>query len=239
MILYFVRHGEPDYATDHLLESGRLQAELVSNRLVKSGVDAIYSSPMGRAVETARPTAEKTGLPIEILPWAYELGHETYTTYPDGEPKSLSWVNGVHWMQPKYRTGTTETFLNLPEVAENGFIDRYTMITEGLDAVLEKHGVHRTPEGFYEYTNYTDDHVVIFCHCAMMRSMFAHLLNIPYQYVNFTLCCNFTGVTVFTFHPWKEDKLLVPRLISYGDVGHIYTDENALPFKHYSTKEAF
>ena len=240
MLLYFVRHGIPDYETDTLLPEGKLQAELVSERMIKSGVDVIYSSPMGRARETAQPTAEKTGLPVNILPWAYELGPETYTTLPDGEKTAISWINGTYWMQPAFRNGTPEDFLKLDLVKDTGFPDRYRMITEGLDELLLQHGYRRNANGFYDIVKPSDEHIALFCHCAMMRVMFSHLTNIPYQYLNFTLVSNFTGVTVFSFEPWEtEDRELVPRLISYGDVGHIYTDEEALPFKHYSTKKEF
>ena len=33
MLLYIIRHGEPDYAADSLTETGRKQAELVALRL--------------------------------------------------------------------------------------------------------------------------------------------------------------------------------------------------------------
>ena len=49
MLLYIVRHGHPDYATDSLTERGWLQAEAVGKRLAATGIDQVYSSPMGRA----------------------------------------------------------------------------------------------------------------------------------------------------------------------------------------------
>ena len=73
MLLYLIRHGEPDYVTDTLTETGRRQAELAAERLAESGIDEVHASPMGRARQTAIPTAEKLGLPVIIEPWAYEL----------------------------------------------------------------------------------------------------------------------------------------------------------------------
>ena len=49
MLLYVVRHGEPDYSTDTLTELGWRQAEAVSNRMVAVGIEEIFASPMGRA----------------------------------------------------------------------------------------------------------------------------------------------------------------------------------------------
>ena len=57
MLLYLVRHGIPNYATDSLTPDGALQAEAVGKRLAATGIDEIYSSPLGRARQTAEPTA--------------------------------------------------------------------------------------------------------------------------------------------------------------------------------------
>ena len=49
MLLYIVRHGDPDDTTDSLTERGVLQAEAVAKRLAEAGIDRIFTSPMGRA----------------------------------------------------------------------------------------------------------------------------------------------------------------------------------------------
>ena len=73
MLLYIVRHGEPDYEKDCLTENGRLQAEAVGKRIAASGIDVIYSSPMGRARETAAPACRLLGLPCNIEEWTHEV----------------------------------------------------------------------------------------------------------------------------------------------------------------------
>lgn len=69
-LILLVRHGEtpttgivlPGRAPGlHLSERGRAQAESVAERLSGLPVDAIYSSPLERARETAGPTASRTG----------------------------------------------------------------------------------------------------------------------------------------------------------------------------------
>ena len=69
MLLYVVRHGDPDYEHDSLTPLGQRQAEAVARRLAVNGLDRIYSSPLGRAVATAKPTSEILRLPIEIEDW--------------------------------------------------------------------------------------------------------------------------------------------------------------------------
>lgn len=72
-LILLVRHGEtpttgtvlPGRAPGlHLSERGRGQAEAVAGRLSGLPVDAIYSSPLERARETAGPTAACTGVPV-------------------------------------------------------------------------------------------------------------------------------------------------------------------------------
>ncbi|MCO4256353.1 MSMEG_4193 family putative phosphomutase [Pseudarthrobacter cellobiosi] len=69
-LLLLVRHGVtpttgrvlPGRAPGlHLSDAGRAQAEKVAERLGDLPLDAIYSSPLERAVETAEPTAARTG----------------------------------------------------------------------------------------------------------------------------------------------------------------------------------
>ena len=62
MLLYIIRHGDPIYETDSLTERGRAQAEAVAKRLAASGIDRVFSSPMGRARQTAEPTCRLLGL---------------------------------------------------------------------------------------------------------------------------------------------------------------------------------
>ena len=56
MILYVVRHGDPDYELDSLTPLGKLQAEALVKRFTVHGLDRVYTSPLGRAKETAAPT---------------------------------------------------------------------------------------------------------------------------------------------------------------------------------------
>ena len=72
--LYLVRHAQSegnagaDWQPDPpLTELGREQARLVGERLARQGIDAIFSSPLRRALQTARPLAEATGLSITVI----------------------------------------------------------------------------------------------------------------------------------------------------------------------------
>ena len=86
MLLYIVRHGQPIYGPDTLTELGRKQAEALADRFAVHGLDRIFSSPMGRARETAQPTADRLGLPVKIEYWTREIWPELTLTMPDGSP---------------------------------------------------------------------------------------------------------------------------------------------------------
>ena len=61
MKLVIVRHADPDYSIDSLTPTGWKEAELLSERLVKTPADAYYVSPLGRAKDTASLTLQKMG----------------------------------------------------------------------------------------------------------------------------------------------------------------------------------
>ena len=75
MNLYIVRHGNPDYVNDRLTELGHRQAEACAEDMLSLNIDEIYSSPYGRAKETAAHLADKLDKEINILPWAHEVEH--------------------------------------------------------------------------------------------------------------------------------------------------------------------
>ncbi len=76
--LYLVRHGESEANVDgtfphdtvSLTEKGLAQAELLGGLLTNraSGSVRVLSSPLLRAVGTAKPAVEKLGVPLELEP---------------------------------------------------------------------------------------------------------------------------------------------------------------------------
>jgi broad specificity phosphatase PhoE len=90
----FLRHGETEVnrlgltagATDVPLNpSGWEQAETAAQQLKGRGIDAIYSSPLKRAHDTAARVADALGLPIAIVP---ELAERNWGEL-EGKPREL------------------------------------------------------------------------------------------------------------------------------------------------------
>ncbi len=82
MLLYFVRHGESAHNAEGriqgqsdvpLSELGRRQSQAAADALADQAIDALYSSPLRRAMETAEPFAARTGIRIVTDPRLMEI----------------------------------------------------------------------------------------------------------------------------------------------------------------------
>src|SRR3984885_9402824 len=73
MRLYIIRHAEPAYPLDALTARGHRQARGLARWLEGREVDHVYSSPMNRALETARYTAKRLALELKVEPWTREI----------------------------------------------------------------------------------------------------------------------------------------------------------------------
>ncbi|MEY4361353.1 MAG: hypothetical protein RL391_659, partial [Actinomycetota bacterium] len=74
MELLLIRHAVPirrevadGPADPELSEAGWKQARLLATYLDTESIDALYASPMQRAMQTATPLAESAGLPIRVV----------------------------------------------------------------------------------------------------------------------------------------------------------------------------
>jgi broad specificity phosphatase PhoE len=89
-----VRHGETDWnferrvqghADRPLNETGRAQARALADELEGEPIDAVYSSDLVRAHETARIVADRIGLPVTALPDLREKHFGTWEGMTDRE----------------------------------------------------------------------------------------------------------------------------------------------------------
>jgi broad specificity phosphatase PhoE len=80
--LLLIRHTEHDLIHStiaarmpgvHLNETGRQNATRLAEALARTAIDAIYSSPMERSIETAQPLADRLGLELTLAPAINEL----------------------------------------------------------------------------------------------------------------------------------------------------------------------
>ena len=82
MLIYFVRHGHPDYENDSLTEIGTLQAEAAAKRLANSGIQEVYSSPGAEPIKQLSMCTIENGVYVVS---AYSYSHGTMILAPNGK----------------------------------------------------------------------------------------------------------------------------------------------------------
>ncbi|MDZ7616510.1 MAG: histidine phosphatase family protein [Patescibacteria group bacterium] len=109
MLLYFIRHGESAHNAEGriqghsdvpLSELGRRQSAAVAAALADMPIDALYASPLRRALETAQPIADRIGLPIVTDPRLKEINAGVFqnrrrSELPELHPEEYQcWLSG-------------------------------------------------------------------------------------------------------------------------------------------------
>ena len=220
MLLYIVRHGEPDYTTDTLTPRGKLQAEAVGKRIFDSGIQHIYSSPMGRARETAAPACRLLGLPCPIEDWAHEVEDERLTPFPDGELKSVSYVQNACYREKGFIDLPYDRAYEAPGFNASGMQEAVARIEAGGRDFLERLG-YKEENGVYRILHRNQDRVALFCHTVMGRAWLSTLLHIPIHLMWAGFTYTHTGVTVLEF-PNYANGFTAPRCLCYSDTSHLY-----------------
>ena len=218
MIIYFIRHGHPDYKTDTLTEVGKKQAEAVAERLMGLGIERIYSSTCGRAKETAEPTAKRLGLEIIPLDFIRELSWRS----TDGEPIL---ANGHPWhvADALVKEGvdiTSENWRETEPYSRSRVVLKEGLVSEGIDSFLEKLGYKR--EGKYYRASAPDKEkiIAIFSHAGSSSAALGHIFNIPFPQVCGAFRLDFTSVTKVEF-PNRVGELVYPQLLLLNDAKHL------------------
>ena len=222
MLLYIVRHGEPDYATDTLTARGRLQAEAVGKRIAAAGIDRIFSSPMGRARETAAPACRLLALTATIEDWTHEIQDERLTPFPDGKLKSISLLPNTYFRENGNILLPYERTYECQGINQSHMQDAVTFISRNGDAFLERLG-YREENGVYRIFSPNEERVALFCHSAFERAWLSYLLHVPLHIMWSSFSCTFSSVTVIEFQN-HESGFTAPRCLCFSDISHLYAE---------------
>ena len=227
MLLYIIRHADPIYNPDTLTNKGKLQAQALAKRLAVHGLDKIYSSPSGRALETAKPTAEMLGLDIGIEEWTKEVDDRFSVVLPDGQKKfAVNLENTVYRSEQNLDLGSrwheAEIFDSINAKSE------YDKICSCSDDFLARHGYVRHG-GVYRIERGNNDRVAVFCHGGLSQLWLAHLLNIPVHTVFAGIGISHTGVTILDFEN-RDNGITAPYCLCLSDISHIYKENLPLKF---------
>ena len=163
---YLIRHGQTEFnATGRvqgwldvpLDDVGRKQTEMVGQRFLHKRLTAIYSSPLTRALDTARAIAEATAALIieddrlreyHMGDWSGMTGDEINAVSPNR-----------HWDGPEWQIPNGETAHQMHE-----------RITSFLREIVARHTAHGTN---------TSDPIVIVSHGGTLGAMVGAMLGLP------------------------------------------------------------
>lgn len=123
-LLLLVRHGVtpttgkvlPGRAPGlHLSDAGRAQADRIAERLGGLRVDAVYSSPLERACETAEPTAASAGLGVKYDDGLLECDFGDWTGAALADVSTLPEWRTVQQSPSTFRFPNGESFTEMQE----------------------------------------------------------------------------------------------------------------------------
>jgi probable phosphoglycerate mutase len=157
MELLLIRHGLPERIDDAggpadpaLSAEGAAQADRLADWLAAEAVDAIYSSPMRRARETADPLAARLGLEVTIDDELSEFDRDLHFYIPIEELKAAG--------DPRYEEAMRG--IDSADVDAGTFQE---VVTVAVERVIEQNPSRR---------------VAVFCHGGVINAYAAHVLGI-------------------------------------------------------------
>ena len=236
MLLYVIRHGEPDYADDSLTPAGKLQAEALGKKLGKVSWSHIYSSPLGRARKTAEPLAWRAGLQIEQETWTSEaLVWNEFRRDSSGLEEPNLWASNIanyKFHTPENRRKgddwqSCDCLQNLGShfTPETGC----ARLKKQSDEFLKKLGYERFG-GQYRIQQAHEENIALFCHSGFCSCWFPYLLDIPHHL--FWSCfspLSHTGVVMVYFQNFSAGWTC-PRILCWNDLSHLYADGLKQPY---------
>jgi probable phosphoglycerate mutase len=198
--LYLVRHGATprteedrfsgDAAVD-LSSEGRLQAERLSERLARETIAAVYSSPLGRAVETAEVISRPHGLALVSREGLKEISH--------GHWEGLTRAEVEQRYAEEYRLWEADPFTFAPVDGESGV----SVLARALPVIREI------------VTNHAGRNVLVVSHKATLRLVLSSLLGFDPRGYRDRLDQSPACLNVVDFR-----DLVRARLMLFNDVSH-------------------
>lgn len=206
MIFYIIRHGDPDYEHDTITPYGHEEAKALADWFDTIPLDRIFTSPLGRAKDTASYTAAHKNLTPIVLPWAEESMDYMRQFSPDTAcGYRFSTTDGITDFLDFYEDDRRPTLERLVNSADVFFAD----------LGFERRGAH------YHVSRMNDERIALFCHGGFGTALTAHLLGMPPALGFPSMFMTTTSVTTFEFRDGGKG-FLRPRLIRFGEISHLH-----------------
>lgn len=236
MRLYFIRHGEPDYQNDSLTKIGQRQAEKLAGHIHELKLDEIYSSPLGRAWQTAACSAEKLGIKLQVLPWLRELRWGDYSG--DAYSTASPWSINDRFIAERHSYPSGEAWKTDEAVKNDRIVQDVAEICASFDAWLKVRGFERCGQLYKVAASLAEKqrNVAFFCHGGVATALVSHLLNIPFWQMIAHAGVELTSITCIEIaeassvaSPADAENaanagkahFAAARLVFYGDIHHL------------------
>ncbi len=234
MILYFVRHGDPDYAHDCLTPLGEQQASAVAKRLAVHGMDEIYSSPIRRAKLTAQPLCDLLHKEAKIVDFASEDHAWHRFTYTQNERTTWLFQNREIcelFCTPEMRA-LGDDWCDHPRFQDCDY-------RAGLDALFEESSVffrelgyeHIRNTGAYKILQSNHKRIALFAHQGFGIAFLSSLLDIPYPMFASHFDIWHSGVTAIEFS--ERNGVAIPIVRMHSSEAHIYHEGLPLNYNNH------
>ena len=175
MRILLIRHAEPDYVHDSLTPKGRREAELLSRRLCAYHIRDFYTSPLGRARETADYTLRALGRTAETLDWLAEFRGR----YPDPlrGPRALAWDLPPRLLAANPQLLAPDAWADAPLYAGGTVREIWDETVRGVDGLLARYGFRPGGAVWLSDRN-TRDTIALFCHFGISMAVLARLIHV-------------------------------------------------------------
>ena len=218
MKIILVRHGHPDYINDCLTPLGHEQAAKAALRLKDEGIEKIYSSPFGRAYETALHTAEVLSQNVTKLDFMHEIrwgSSDGKEIYKEGHP----WDTSLYAISLGHSLMDEEWTKSSP-FSNNIVFSEVERVAAESDKWLESLGYRREGANYRVVGDDTDRTIALFSHGGSSSALLSHMLNLPFFYLCRAICPDFTAITVLSLSD-EKGGLTAPMIEIANDSRHI------------------
>ena len=221
MRILIIRHGDPDYSIDSLTHVGWEEAEALSEKLMKTDIDAVYLSPLGRAQDTAKPYLEKSGKKAETLDFLREFSPRVVK--PDAEKRGVAW----DWLPGDFATRDyffdKDTWYTAPEFSEANVKEEYDRVCEAFDELIARYGYKRCGR-VYRAVRPNHDTILLVCHFGVEAVLLSHLFSVSPMTIWHSTCALPTSVTTL-YTEERHEGIAYFRMSAFGDTSHLYAKE--------------
>jgi broad specificity phosphatase PhoE len=210
MKLTLVRHGEmcgdpficPERPVSGCLseEMGVLQAKETGEALKNMKFDYAFSSPYGRALQTAETVLANRDIDIQILEFMHEwMPNRELENVPSTVAEEIYKQNAAAYAEESWKN----------ELGE-GYFEMCSRIIPPFLKALDKLGIHSRMGGFVPEENAKDLSIVVFAHGGSLGILTGFLLGVrPFPVGSFNY--EHTGVAFFDFT--QRNGIYYPQLV--------------------------